>query len=89
MLMGMGLGLLSLVLLFGVRPLTLRTFLVATAVAGTYFVSMALATVFPGTAWVDPEFAEGTPRPMGLHPQQLVSYVVCVILIVAVVLAAV
>jgi hypothetical protein len=87
MLMGIGLGLLSLFLLFGLRPLTLPLFLVATAVAGIYFVSMVFATIFPGTAWVDPEFAEKTPRPLGLHPQQLVSYVVCAILIVAVVIA--
>ena len=48
---------------------------------------MAFATIFPGTAWVDPEFDEETPRPLGLHPQQLVSYVICAILIVAVVIA--
>ncbi len=87
MLMGIGLGLLSLFLLFGLRPLTLPLFLVATTVAGMYFVSMAFATIFPGTAWVDPEFAEKTPRPLGLYTQQLVSYVVCVVLIVAVVIA--
>ena len=87
MLMGIGLGLLSLLLLFGLRPLPLPLFLVATAVAGIYFVSMVFATIFPGTAWVDPEFAEKTPRPLGLHPQQFVSYVVCAVLIVAVVIA--
>ena len=87
MLMGIGLGLLSLGILFGVRPLTLSAFLVATAAAGIYFASMALSTVFPGTAWVDPEFAEDWPRPLGLNPQQLVSYIVCAILAVAVILA--
>ena len=87
MLMGIGLGLLSLSLLFGLRPLTLPLFLVATAVAGIYFVAMVFATIFPGTAWGDPEFAEETPHPLGLNPQQLVSYAVCAILIVAVVIA--
>lgn len=87
MLMGIGLGLLSLFLLFGLRPLTFPLFLVATAVAGIYFVAMVSAPIFPGTAWVDPEFAEKTPRPLGLHPQQLVSCVVCAILLVAVVIA--
>ena len=87
MLLGIGLGLLSLFLLFGLRPLTLPLFLVATAVAGLYFVSMALSTIFPGTAWIDPEFDEATPRPLGLHPQQLVSYAVCAALLAAVVIA--
>ena len=87
MLMGIGLGLLSLSLLFGVRPLTLPIFLVATAVAGMYFVSMALATIFPGTAWGDPEFAGEGPRPLGLNPQQLVSYALCALLIAALAVA--
>ena len=88
MLMGIGLGILSLCILFGFRPLTLPLFLIATAVAGSYFVTMALATLFPGTAWIDPEFAQGAPHPLGLHPQQLVSYILCLLLIVAVILAA-
>ena len=87
MLMGIGLGILSLCILFGFRPLTLPMFLVAAAVAGVYFVAMALSTLFPGTAWVDPEFAQDWPRPLGLNPQQLVSYIVCAVLIVAVILA--
>ena len=87
MLMGIGLGLLSLLILFGLRPLTLPLFLVATAIAGIYFVSMVFATIFPGTAWVDPEFDAETPRPLGLHPQQIVSYIVCVFLLAAVVIA--
>ena len=87
MLMGIGLGIFSLFILFGLRPLTLTLFLVATSVAGISFVSMAFAPIFPGTAWSDPEFEAKTPRAFDLHPQQLVSYVVCAILIVAVVVA--
>ena len=69
-------------------PLSLPIFLLAAALAALYFVTMALATIFPGTAWTDPEFAEGAPRPLGLHPQQLVSYIVCAVVAAAVVLAA-
>ena len=87
MLMGIGLGLLSLCILFGSQPLTLPLFLIAAAVAGIYFAAMALSTIFPGTAWVDPEFVHDGPRPLGLNPQQLVSYIVCLLLVVAVILA--
>lgn len=87
MLMGIGLGLLSLVILFAFRPLTLPLFTLATATAGLYFVSMLLAPLFPGTAWVDPEFKSETPQPLGLPPQKLVSLVVCSLLLVALVIA--
>lgn len=87
MLMGIGLGLLSLVILFAFRPLTLPLFTLATATAGLYFVSMLLAPLFPGTAWIDPEFKSETPTPLGLHPQKLVSLVVCSLLLVALVIA--
>ena len=87
MLMGIFGGLLSVAILFGARPLTLPLFLLAAGVAASYFVSMALAPVFPGTDWTDPEFAGETARPLGLAPQQLVTYVVCGIVLVAVALA--
>ena len=87
MLLGISLGLLSLFLLFGFRPLSFPIFLLASVIAALYFVSTALATIFPGTAWIDPEFAEGTPRPAGLHPQQLVSYIVCAVIAAAVLFA--
>ena len=87
MAMGIISGSLSLVVLFGSRPLTLPLFLIATAVAANYFVAMAIAPVFPGTAWSDPEFAVELPRPLGLYPQQLVSYVLCMLVLLAVVLA--
>ena len=87
MLMGIGLGLLSLCLLFGRRPLTLVAFSLATALAGLYFATMLLAPLFPGTAWQDPEFVAETPMPLGLHPQKLVAAVVCGLLALAWVLA--
>ena len=87
MLMGVISGSLSLAILFGLTPLSLPSFLVASAVAANYFVAMVFAPLFPGTAWSDPEFAAGQPRPLGLAPQQLVSYVLCALVLVAVVLA--
>ena len=85
MLMGIIGGTLSLVILFGARPLTLPLFLIAAAVAASYFVAMALAPAFPGTGWIDPEFAATTGRPLGLAPQQLITYVLCSLVVVAVI----
>lgn len=62
-------------------------FLFATVAAASYFVSMALAPIFPGTAWTDPEFEAETSKPAGLAPQQLVTYAVCVIVLIAIALA--
>ena len=89
MLMGLFGGALSLAVLFGFGRLTTPLFLIATASAVSYWVSMALAPVFPGTAWYDPEFKDASPRPFGLSPQQILSYGLCGLLIVAVVLALV
>ena len=86
MLMGFCSGGLSLAILFGSRPLTLPMFLFATVAAASYFVSMALAPIFPGTAWTDPEFEAETPKPAGLAPQQLVTYVLCTVVLIAVLL---
>uniref|UniRef100_UPI0035CA41CB DUF6640 family protein n=1 Tax=uncultured Sphingomonas sp. TaxID=158754 RepID=UPI0035CA41CB len=87
MVMGTFGGLLSLTILFGARPLTLPLFLLAAGVAASYFVSMALAPFFPGTDWIDPEFAGETGRPLGLAPQQLVTYVLCTLVLVAIAVA--
>ncbi len=87
MLMGLVSGTLSLTILFGRPSLTLHAFLLAAAVAANYFVTMALAPLFPSTAWMDPEFAAGTPRPLGLAPQQLVSYMLCGLVLIAILIA--
>jgi hypothetical protein len=87
MLIGVFTGTLSLILLFSVRPLTMPWFLTATAVASIYWLGLIFAPLFPGTAWLDPEFETQVVRPLGLNPQQFVSYVLCMILIVAAALA--
>ena len=87
MAMGIISGSLSLAILFGSRPLTPPLFLIASAIAANYFVAMVFAPAFPGTAWSDPEFSVGLPRPLGLFPQQLVSYALCTLTLIAIVLA--
>ena len=89
MLMGICSGSLALAILFGSRPLTLPSFLIAAAVAANYFIAMAFAQAFPGTAWSDPEFLAGRPSPLGFAPQQLVSYGLCTLVLIAVALASV
>jgi hypothetical protein len=81
-------GSLSLAILFGLQPLTLPLLLIAAAVAANYFVAMTFAPTFPGTDWIDPEFAATTGHPLGLAPQQLVTYVLCGLVIVAIAFAA-
>jgi hypothetical protein len=64
-------------------------FLLATAAASINWVTMVFAPLFPGTAWYDPEFKDTSRRPLGSSPQQILSYFLCSLLIVAVVLAAI
>lgn len=85
--MGIGLGILTLVLLFGLGSLRLPSLLSAAGTASLYWLSMILAPMFPGTAWNDPEFRASTPRPLGMHPQQLLAFVILGLLIAAVLLA--
>jgi hypothetical protein len=87
MLLGFFAGSLSLTILFAFHPLTLPIFLIAAVSAAIYFFAMAFATAFPGTQWVDPEFAAETPRPLGLAPQQLVTYALCGLVLIAIALA--
>ena len=87
MLLGVVNGTLALVVLFSFRPLTLPLFLVATVIASAYWVTMVLAPLFPGTAWYDPEFETTSKRPLGISPQQWLSYALCGLLVLALILA--
>ena len=87
MLMGLVSGTLSLAILFGTSSLTLPVFLLAAVIAANYFVTMALAPLFPKTAWMDPEFIASIPRPLGLAPQQLIAYMLCGLVFIAILLA--
>jgi hypothetical protein len=85
-LMGFGQGVLAIGLLF-VAPPSLATILLAGLIASLHWDALMFAPIFPGTAWVDPEFDESTPRPLGLHPQQPIGYVLLGLLVTAVSLA--
>ncbi len=85
-LMGFGQGVLAIGLLF-VAPLSFATILLAALIASLYWDALMFAPIFPGTAWVDPEFDAATPRPLGLAPQQLIGYLLLLLLIAAVLLA--
>lgn len=88
MLIGILNGLLALAILFAFGPLTLPLLVLSAALASIYWIALLFAAFFPGTAWCDPEFETETPRLLGFHPQQLVSLILCVLLVVAVVFAA-
>jgi hypothetical protein len=79
-------GSLSLAILFASGPLTHRMFFLAAAAAAMYWVLMALAPLFPGTAWYDPEFKDASRRPLGFSPQQILTYVLCGLIVIAVIL---
>ena len=85
--LGMGLGILALALLFGGGALDGGRVMLAAVVASLYWDALLLAWTFPGTAWTDPEFEAITPRPLGLHPQQLIGFILLTILVAAVALA--
>jgi hypothetical protein len=87
MIMGIFSGSIALAILFGSQPLTLPLFLIAAAVAANYFAAMACAQAFPGTAWTDPEFLANRASPLGFAPQQLVSYGLCILVLIAVAVA--
>lgn len=86
-LMGLGSGILALAILFGWQPLRMSALVIAAIVASLYWVSILIAPIFPGTAWADPEFEPTTPKPLGLHPQQLIGFVLVGLLLAAVALA--
>ena len=87
MMLGVLLGSFALGILFGVRPLTVPWIMVASGIASLYWLALLAASLFPGTAWVDPEFRNEVGRPLGLAPQQLLSFVFLLMLAVAVTLA--
>ena len=89
MLLGVFGGSLSLDMLFGFGPLTHRMFFLAAAAAAMYWVAMALAPLFPGTAWYDPEFKEASRRPLGFSPQQILTYAMCGLIVLAAILAGI
>ncbi len=87
MLLGVGLGVYSLFLLFGTGPLTFLHFTLAAVAAALYFLAMLLSPIFPGTGWSDPEFTKENGSVLGMHPQLFVGLLVCIVLLAACVYA--
>ena len=86
-LMGLTLGLLAIAILFQHSSLSRSGLLMAAFVASIYWLCIFAAPIFPGTAFVDPEFATATPRPMGLPGQLFIGFILVGMLLAAVALA--
>ncbi len=84
--LGVFLGLLALGLLWYPGGDQRVQFQVAVIVAALYWLALLSARVFPGTRWVDPEFEQETPMPLGMPPQMLVSCVFLALLVISEVL---
>ncbi len=72
-LLGLGLGALTLILVCGPRGSSRSGLLEAAGAASLYWLSMLFASLFPGTAWSDPEFRSRTRLIMGLPPQHVLA----------------
>ena len=86
-LMGLCLGVLAIAILFLHQPLSMNRLVMAAILSSLYWVGIFGARVFPGTAWADPEFEATTPKPLGLHPQQLIGFILVGLLLAAIALA--
>ncbi len=82
-LLGIGLGVLTLALVTVPAADSQFHLILAGCTASLYWLSMLVAPAFRGTAWVDPEFRDATPRPLGLHPQHILAIVAVLIVGVA------
>jgi hypothetical protein len=86
-LMGLSLGVLAITILFRQSPVSRSGLLLAALLASIYWLCIFAAPIFPGTAFVDPEFASATPRPMGMPGQLFIGFILATILLAAVALA--
>jgi hypothetical protein len=85
--LGFGLGIMTFVVLYGMPFFDRGVLLLAAALASLYWVCLLAAAIFPGTGWTDPEFEAITPKPFGMHIQQVISFVLLTLLIIAVALS--
>lgn len=82
-LLGIGLGVLTVVLVTAPSATSRFHLILASCTASLYWLSMLIAPLFRGTVWVDPEFRDVTPRPLGLHPQHILAIAAVFIVAVA------
>jgi hypothetical protein len=86
-LMGVGLGLVVLGILFRRSQISVHDLWLAASLASIYWVAIFAAPVFPGTAFADPEFASTAPSPLGVPAQLFIGFILVAILIVASIIA--
>lgn len=82
-LLGIGLGALTVILVTIPTAGSRFNLVLAGCTASLYWLSMLIAPAFRGTTWVDPEFRDDTPRPLGMHPQHILAIVAVLIVAVA------
>ncbi len=61
----------------------MNALVMAAILSSLYWIGIFGAPIFPGTAWVDPEFASVAPSPLGMPLQMLIGLVLVAILAVA------
>jgi hypothetical protein len=83
-LMGLALGILTIVLLFQRGPLSVQRIMLSALLASIYWLCIFAAPVFPGTAFSDPEFASTNPSPLGIPAQLFIGFVLVATLLAAV-----
>ena len=83
-LLGATLGMVSIALLFLHRQLTRETLMISALLASLYWICIFAAPIFPGTAFVDPEFASAAPNVGRLPLQLVIGFVLVGILLVAI-----
>ena len=71
--LGFGLGIMMFVVLYGMPFFDRGVLLLAAALASLYWVCLLAAAIFPETGWTDREFEAITPKPFGMHIQQVIS----------------
>jgi uncharacterized membrane protein len=62
-------------------------FSAAVVVASLYWVALLGARLFPGTAWVDPEFQAENPLILGMPPQLFLSLILLLLLVIGSIIA--
>lgn len=86
-LLGLALGIFSIMLLFLHSPLTRETLVISAILASLYWICISAAPIFPGTAFADPEFASVAPNVARLPLQLVIAFVLVGILLVAIALS--
>ena len=83
-LLGLCTGILSIVLLFQESTLTHKTIVISAVIASLYWLCIFAAPIFPGTAFVDPEFVQPGANARRIPAQLIWGLVLVGLLVIAV-----